>query len=95
MESLLSLARQVASTEATVVIQGETGTGKEMLARFIHDASPRRGGPFVAVNCCGPAREPRGVRAIRSRARGLHGRGARRAGRFEVASGGTLVLDEV
>ena len=95
METLLSLSRRVAWTEATILIQGETGTGKEVLARFIHDASARSGGPFVAINCCALPES-----LVESELFG-HERGAftgavgRRAGRFEVASGGTLVLDEV
>jgi DNA-binding NtrC family response regulator len=95
MGAILSLARRVAQTEATVLIQGETGTGKELLARFVHDASPRSGGLFVAVNCCALSES-----LVESELFG-HERGAftgavgRRAGRFEVASGGTLVLDEV
>ena len=95
MESLLSLARQVARTEATVVVQGETGTGKEMLARFIHDASPRRGGPYVAVNCSALPESLVESELFGHERGAFTGAVARRAGRFEVASGGTLVLDEV
>jgi two-component system response regulator FlrC len=95
MEAMLSLARKVAKTDATVLVQGETGTGKEVLAHFIHRESARHAAPFVAVNC---AALPESL--IESELFG-HERGAftgatgRRAGCFETASSGTLLLDEV
>jgi chemotaxis protein methyltransferase CheR len=87
--------KQVASTDATVLIQGETGVGKELIARTIHSESERSTKPFIAVNC---AALPATV--VESELFG-HERGAftgaerRRNGRFELADGGTLMLDEV
>jgi transcriptional regulator with GAF, ATPase, and Fis domain len=92
---VLCRARKVAATSSTVLVTGETGTGKEMLARAIHDWSQRAAGPFVSVNC---AAIPTAL--IASELFG-HERGAftsavqRRQGRFELAAGGTLFLDEV
>ena len=95
LRQVLDRARKVAPTESTVLVTGETGTGKELLARAIHTWSGRADGPFVSVNC---AAIPHTL--IASELFG-HERGAftgalqRRLGRFELAAGGTLFLDEV
>jgi DNA-binding NtrC family response regulator len=95
LEKILKQARSVAATSATVLLTGENGTGKEMLARAIHDESPRASGPFVAVSC---AALPETL--IESELFG-HEKGAftnatqTRKGRFELANGGTLLLDEI
>ena len=95
LEHVLKQARSVASTTATVLLTGENGTGKEMLARAIHAESARSSGPFVAVSC---AALPETL--IESELFG-HEKGAftnatqSRKGRFELADGGTLFLDEI
>ena len=91
----LKQARSVANTNATVLIIGENGTGKEMLARAIHEESQRANGPFIAVSCAALSES-----LIESELFG-HERGAftsathTRLGRFELADGGTLFLDEI
>lgn len=95
LERVLKQARSVAATSATVLLSGENGTGKEVLARAIHQESPRATGPFVAVSC---AALPEAL--IESELFG-HEKGAftsasqMHKGRFELANGGTLFLDEI
>ncbi|MGH7844044.1 MAG: sigma 54-interacting transcriptional regulator, partial [Candidatus Binatia bacterium] len=95
LKQLLRKIEQVSRAEATVLIQGETGTGKELLARAVHNLSPRKEHPLVKVNC---GAIPTGL--VESELFG-HERGAftgalqQRVGRFELANGGTIFLDEV
>lgn len=95
LEKIIKHARAVAATSATVLITGENGTGKEMLARAIHEESPRADAPFIAVSC---AALPESL--IESELFG-HEKGSftsatqTRKGRFELADGGTLFLDEI
>jgi formate hydrogenlyase transcriptional activator len=95
LRKVLKNVETVASTDSTVLIYGETGTGKELIARSIHDLSPRRSKPFVKLNC---AAIPTGL--LESELFG-HEKGAftgaiaQRIGRFEVANGGTIFLDEI
>jgi two-component system response regulator AtoC len=95
LAEVIERVRLVAPSRATVLIEGETGTGKELIAQAIHQASPRARGPFLAVHCAAlPAT------LLESELFG-HERGAftgameRRIGRFEAADGGTLFLDEI
>ena len=92
---VLDLIKAVAPTHTTALLLGETGTGKEVLARAIHDLSPRSDRPFIRVNC---AALPAGLieSELFGHERGAFtGAGQRRAGRFELANKGTLFLDEI
>lgn len=95
MKKVLAQVEQVAGTEATVLLQGETGTGKELLARTIHNLSNRKERPLVTINCA--ALPPTLIEAeLFGRERGAYtGAMTRMAGRFEVADRSTLFLDEI
>jgi two-component system nitrogen regulation response regulator NtrX len=86
---------QVATTEARVLILGDSGTGKELVANAIHRQSPRANGPFVSVNCAAIPRDLVESEMFGHEKGSFTGATARRIGRFEVADGGTLFLDEI
>ena len=95
MSRVLDIVRQIAPTNASVLIFGESGTGKEMIARAIHNYSPRRDRPFVALNCGGLS-EGTIESELFGHTKGAYtGAVADREGKFEYADGGTLFLDEV
>jgi DNA-binding NtrC family response regulator len=92
---VLDLVDAVAPTDATVLILGETGTGKERVARAVHDRSARRSKPFVSVNCAAIPQSLIASDLFGHEKGAFTGAAQRRAGRFEQAQGGTLFLDEV
>jgi formate hydrogenlyase transcriptional activator len=88
-------AEQVAAADTTVLVTGETGVGKELVARAIHELSPRRVGLFVPVNCAALPRDLTAAELFGHEAGAFTGATKRRAGRFELAQAGTLFLDEI
>ena len=95
MLDVYRMTRKVAPTAATVLLTGETGTGKELIARALHELSPRATGPFIRVNC-GALSESLLESELFGHEKGAFtGAFERRIGRFEQASGGTIFLDEI
>jgi len=95
MQELLSLAREVAPLRSTVLIQGESGTGKEMVARVIHSSSDRASKPFVAVSCAALAETLLESELFGHERGAFTGANQQKRGKFEMADGGTLLLDEI
>lgn len=95
LRSVLDLVQMVSATPVNVLIEGENGTGKELIARMIHDGGDRREGPFVAVNCAAIPELLMESEFFGYEKGAFTGATGSRAGRFEEASGGTLFLDEI
>ena len=95
MKELLSLVRRMARTPWTVLVHGETGTGKELIGRLLHLMSPRRSGPFVELNCAAVPGNLFESELFGHEKGAFTGADSRRKGRFELAQGGSLFLDEV
>jgi transcriptional regulator with GAF, ATPase, and Fis domain len=95
LQKVLSLVSKVAPTDASVLVTGETGTGKELVARAIHKQSKRSSKPFVSVNCAAIPRDLIASELFGHEKGSFTGAVQRRLGRFELADGGTIFLDEV
>ncbi len=95
MKKLLKLALEIAASESTVLITGESGTGKELLARYIHRNSSRRSHKFVAVNCAAIPENLLEAELFGYEKGAFTGANEKKAGRFELADRGTLLLDEI
>jgi len=95
MQCVFETIRKVAETDLTVLVRGESGTGKELVAQALHNRSQRRNRPFVAVNCAAISRELVESELFGHEKGAFTGADARRQGRFEVADGGTIFLDEI
>lgn len=94
-KSLLALAQRVAASDATVLLNGESGTGKEVLARYIHRHSPRKDGPFIAINCAAIPESMLEATLFGYEKGAFTGASQAYAGKFEQAHQGTILLDEI
>jgi DNA-binding NtrC family response regulator len=95
MARVVKLAQQIAPSDASVLITGESGTGKEVLARYLHSRSSRAKKPFICVNCAAIPEQLLESELFGHEKGSFTGAVARRVGKFEEASGGTLLLDEI
>lgn len=95
VKRVLALARQVAPSKATVLISGESGTGKELFARYVHNASDRAEGPFIAINCAALPEHLLESELFGHEKGSFTGAISRKLGKFELAHGGTILLDEI
>ncbi len=95
IQELLVKVEQMAPVSSTVLVQGESGTGKELVAKAIHDLSPRRGKPFIAVNCAALPETLLESELFGHEKGAFTGAAERRLGRFELADTGTIFLDEI
>jgi DNA-binding NtrC family response regulator len=95
MQEVSKLIQKVAPSDSTVLLLGESGTGKELFARAIHSLSNRKNGPYVAINCAAIPRELLENELFGSERGAYTGSVARKMGKFEIAQGGTIFLDEV
>jgi DNA-binding NtrC family response regulator len=95
LKSAVASVQRVAQTEANVLLLGESGTGKELFARAVHHLSPRQAGPFVAINCAAIPESLIENELFGHEKGSFTGAGDRRLGKFELANGGTIFLDEI
>ena len=95
MREVLDIARRIARVDATVLITGESGVGRERIARVLHDGSQRANGPFIAVNCRATSEALLGSELLGHKRGSFTGAASDRPDLFDVATGGALLLDEI